>query len=214
VLEAYLGGQAVGLATVRVLFGDANPSGHLAESFPIRLQDNPSYLFYGGEPKGTEYREGVFVGYRYYDKKAMDVLFPFGHGLSYTTFEYSNLRLSAGRIGDTDTLTVAVTAKNTGSRVGKTVAQLYVRAGAGEIIRPVRELKGFEKVFLRAGEKKTVEFTLDKRSFARTAARVSSGLCALCCAVLIATLFVSRVEFNYSAPAPWKYSPPQPGNAT
>ena len=85
VLEAYLGGQAVGLATVRVLFGDANPSGHLAETFPIRLQDNPSYLYYLGEGNVTEYREGVFVGYRYYDAKEMDVLFPFGYGLSYTT---------------------------------------------------------------------------------------------------------------------------------
>ena len=166
VLEAYLGGQAVGLATVRVLFGDANPSGHLAESFPIRLQDNPSYLFYGGEPKGTEYREGVFVGYRYYDKKAMDVLFPFGHGLSYTTFEYSDLRLSADKIKDTDALTVTCTVKNTGKRAGKAVAQLYVGQVGGDVIRPVRELKGFEKVELQPGEAKEVRFTLDRRAFA------------------------------------------------
>ena len=91
VLEAYLGGQAVGEATVRVLYGDVNPSGHLPESFPKKLEDNPSFLFFGGEPRGTEYREGIFVGYRYYDKKKMDVLFPFGYGLSYTTFEYSEL---------------------------------------------------------------------------------------------------------------------------
>ena len=166
VLEAYLGGQAVGLATVRVLYGDANPSGHLAETFPLRLEDNPSYLFYGGEARGTEYREGVFVGYRYYDKKKMDVLFPFGHGLSYTTFEYSNLRLSADAIQDTDTLTVTATVKNTGSRAGKAVAQLYVGDVESDVLRPVRELKGYEKVALEPGEAKDVTFTLDKRAFA------------------------------------------------
>lgn len=166
VIEAYLGGQAVGLATVRVLFGDVNPSGHLAETFPKRLADNPSYLYYGGEYNRTEYREGVFVGYRYYDKKDMDVLFPFGYGLSYTTFEYSDLRLSADSIKDTDTLTVTCTVKNTGTRAGKAVAQLYVGDVESEIIRPVRELKGFEKIELQPGEAKEVVFTLDKRSFA------------------------------------------------
>ena len=166
VLEAYLGGQAVGLATVRVLFGDANPCGHLAETFPKKLSDNPSFLYYGGEGNRTEYREGVFVGYRYYDRKEMDVLFPFGHGLSYTTFEYSNLRLSADAIDDTGTLTATVTVKNTGSRAGKAVAQLYVAAPEMDVLRPVRELKGFEKVHLEPGEAKDVSFTLDKRSFA------------------------------------------------
>ena len=166
VLEAYLGGQAVGIATVRVLFGDVNPCGHLPESFPKKLSDNPSYLFYGGEPRGTEYREGIFVGYRYYDKKEMDVLFPFGHGLSYTTFEYSDLRLSADCIKDTDTLTATCTVKNTGDRAGKTVAQLYVGQLGGDTIRPLRELKGFEKIALQPGEAKEVTFTLDKRAFA------------------------------------------------
>ena len=166
VLEAYLGGQAVGLATVRVLFGDENPSGHLAETFPVKLEDNPSYLYYGGEGNRTEYREGVFVGYRYYDRKNMDVLFPFGYGLSYTTFEYSNLRLSATAVKDTDTLTATVTVKNTGKRAGKAVAQLYVAAPEQDLIRPVRELKGFAKVDLQPGEAKDVTFALDKRSFA------------------------------------------------
>ena len=166
VLEAYLGGQAVGLATVRVLFGDVNPSGHLAETFPVKLQDNPSYLYYGGEGNVTEYREGVFVGYRYYDKKDMDVLFPFGHGLSYTTFAFSNLRLSSEKITDRDTLTVTVTATNTGKRAGKTVVQLYVGDKESTVIRPVRELKGFEKVELQPGESREVTFTLDKRAFA------------------------------------------------
>ena len=166
VLEAYLGGQAVGAAAVRVLYGDVNPSGHLAETFPLRLEDNPSFLFFGGEPRATEYREGVFVGYRYYDKKKMDVLFPFGHGLSYTTFGYSNLRLSAERIQDTDSLTVTCTVTNTGRRAGKAVAQLYVGCAGGDVIRPVRELKGYEKVMLAPGESKDITFTLDKRAFA------------------------------------------------
>ncbi len=168
VLEAYLGGQAVGLATVKVLYGDVNPSGHLPESFPVKLEDNPSYLFFGGEPRGTEYREGVFVGYRYYDKKKMDVLFPFGYGLSYTTFEYSGLKLGADRIRDTDTLDVKVTVKNTGRRAGKAVVQLYTGAAEGYVnaIRPVRELKGFRKVFLEPGESREVTFTLCKRAFA------------------------------------------------
>ena len=166
VLEAYLGGQAVGLATVRVLFGEVNPSGRLPESFPKKLSDNPSYLFYGGEGDNADYREGVFVGYRYYDRKDMEVLFPFGYGLSYTTFAYSNLRLSAETISDTDTLTATVTVKNTGSRTGKTVVQLYVGDPESTVFRPVRELKDFAKVELQPGESRDVTFTLDKRAFA------------------------------------------------
>ena len=166
VLEAYLGGQAVGLATVRVLFGEVNPSGRLPESFPKKLSDNPSYLFYGGEGDRADYREGIFVGYRYYDRKDMEVLFPFGYGLSYTTFAYSNLRLSAETISDTDTLTATVTVKNTGSRTGKTVVQLYVGDPESTVFRPVRELKDFAKVELQPGESRDVTFTLDKRAFA------------------------------------------------
>ena len=166
VLESYLGGQAVGEAQVRVLFGDVNPSGHLPETFPLKLEDNPSYLFYGGDARGTEYREGIFVGYRYYDKKKAEVLFPFGHGLSYTTFEFSGLKLSAESVRDTDGLTVTATVKNTGSRAGKAVAQLYVGAVDSDVVRPVRELKAFSKVALAPGESKEVSFTLDKRAFA------------------------------------------------
>ena len=166
VLEAYLGGQAVGLAEVRVLFGDVNPSGHLPETFPVRLADNPSYLFYGGEGNVAEYREGIFVGYRYYDKKEAEVLFPFGHGLSYTSFAFSDLRLSASQITDRDTLTATVRVKNTGKCAGKAVVQLYVGDVESSVFRPVRELKGFEKVALEPGEEKEVSFTLDKRSFA------------------------------------------------
>ena len=166
VLEAYLGGQAVGEATVRVLFGDANPSGHLPETFPLKLEDNPSYLYYGGEGNVTEYREGIFVGYRYYDKKKMDVLSPCATRLPYTTFEYSNLKISADRIRDTDTLTVTVTVKNTGRRAGKAVVQLYVGDTESTPIRPVRELKDFAKTALQPGESREVSFVLDKRAFA------------------------------------------------
>lgn len=166
VLEAYLGGQAVGIATVRLLYGDANPCGHLAETFPVKLSDNPSYLYYGGEGDEADYREGVFVGYRYYDKKEMPVLFPFGFGLSYTTFACSNLRLSGAKITDQETLTATVTVTNTGSRAGKTVVQLYVGDRESTVLRPIRELKGFEKVELQPGESGDVTFTLDKRAFA------------------------------------------------
>jgi len=166
VVEGYLGGQAVGGATKLVLWGDVNPCGRLPESFPHKLEDNPSYLSYGGEGDAAVYNEGVFVGYRYYDKKKMDVLFPFGYGLSYTTFACSNLTVSADAIKDTDVLTVTVDVTNTGSITGKEVIQLYVGDPESSVFRPVRELKGFEKVELVPGETKTVSFQLDKRAFA------------------------------------------------
>ncbi len=166
VIEAYLGGQAVGGATKAVLFGEINPSGRLPESFPIKLEDNPSYISYGGEGNTAVYNEGVFVGYRYYDKKEMDVLFPFGYGLSYTTFSYDNLAVSSDTIKDTDEITVTVDITNTGNVFGKEVVQLYVSDVESTVFRPVRELKGFEKVALNPGETKTVSFRLSKRAFA------------------------------------------------
>ncbi len=166
ILEAYLGGQAVGGAEYDILFGRVNPSAKLPETFPVQLSDNPSYLNFPGEKDKVAYKEGIFVGYRYYDKKKMEVLFPFGHGLSYTTFEYSGLKLSADRIKDTEEVTVSVKVKNTGSRAGKEVVQLYVADQESTVIRPEKELKGFEKVALKPGEEKTVTFTLNKRSFA------------------------------------------------
>lgn len=166
ILEVYLGGQAVGAATLDVLVGDSEPGGRLPETFPERLEDNPSWLYYGGEGDRAEYREGVFVGYRYYDKKKMPVRYPFGHGLSYTSFWYSHPVLSADTIKDTDTLTVSVDVENIGKRAGSEVVQLYVAPKTEGIIRPDKELKGFEKIHLLPGEKKTVSFTLDKRAFA------------------------------------------------
>lgn len=166
IVEVYLGGQSVGGAEIDILFGDSNPCGKLAETFPKKLSDNPSYLTFPGEGDKTVYSEGIFVGYRYYDKKEMDVLFPFGHGLSYTKFEYSNLKLSADRITDNDTLKVTVDVKNIGKVSGKEIVQLYVSDRESRVIRPLKELKGFEKLSLEPGEQKTAEFILDKRSFA------------------------------------------------
>ncbi|MDO5538914.1 MAG: glycoside hydrolase family 3 C-terminal domain-containing protein [Eubacteriales bacterium] len=166
IVEVYLGGQAVGAATANVLFGKVNPCGKLAETIPMKVSDNPSWLNFPGDGKKVEYREGIFVGYRYYDTKEMPVRFPFGHGLSYTTFEYSDLKLSAGSIKDTDTLEVSVTITNTGSRAGKETVQLYVSDLTASANRPVKELKNFAKVSLVPGESKTITMLLDKRSFA------------------------------------------------
>ena len=164
-LEAYLGGQAGGSAVVNILYGKVNPSGKLAETLSLKLSDNPSYLNFAEKEK-VNYSEGVFVGYRYYDAKEMEVAFPFGHGLSYTTFKYSNLKLDRTEMTDQDTLTVSVDVTNTGSRAGKEVVQLYVSDRTGSVRRPLKELKGYEKVSLEPGETKTVTMTLDKRSFA------------------------------------------------
>ena len=166
ILEMYLGGQNVGTAEYNILFGKTNPSGRLAETFPIHMEDNPSFLNFPGERDNVNYREGIFVGYRYYDKKKADVLFPFGHGLSYTTYKYSNMRVSKRKVKDTDGIAVSVDVTNIGRMAGKEVVQLYVGAAGGSAIRPVRELKGFEKISLRAGESKTVSFELGKRAFA------------------------------------------------
>ena len=166
VVEVYLGGQAVGGATVNVLYGNTNPSGHLAETFPIRVQDTPCYLTYGGEHDKSVYSEGVFVGYRYYASKEMNVLFPFGHGLSYTTFSYSNLTVEKKRIRESETLRVSVDVTNTGNRFGKEVVQLYVAPKNSTVIRPVRELRAFEKTGIAPGETKTVTFLLDSRAYA------------------------------------------------
>ena len=164
ILEMYLGGQGVGEATDALLYGEKNPSGHLAETFPIRVQDNPSYLNFNTDPAKCHYAEGVYVGYRYYDKKEMPVRWAFGHGLSYTTFKIDNIRLSSETMDDESTVTVCVDVTNTGDRAGKEVVQLYVSDKTGTYDRPVKELKGFEKVELQPGETKTVAMTIDARA--------------------------------------------------
>ena len=166
ILEMYLGGQGVGEASVNLLYGQSNPSGKLAESFPQKVEDNPSYLFFPGDGKKVEYREGVYVGYRYYDTKNMQVNFPFGHGLSYTAFNYANLRLNKTSMRDDESASVSVDITNTGAIAGKEVVQLYVRDHSGTPNRPDKELKGFVKLSLEPGQTKTATFTLDKRSFA------------------------------------------------
>jgi len=165
VLETYLGGQAGAAATVDVLLGDANPSGKLAETFPARLSDMPTYLTWPGAGEKTHYGEGVFVGYRYYDKKNIDPLFPFGYGLSYTTFEYADLKLDKTEIIETESVQISCEVKNTGDYDGKEVVQLYVRDIESDVVRPIKELKGFEKVTLKKGEQKTIQFTLMPSDF-------------------------------------------------
>jgi beta-glucosidase len=166
VLEGYLGGQAGGGAIADIIFGRANPSGKLAETFPVRLEDTPAFLNFPGETEKVEYREGLFVGYRYYEAKKIKPLFPFGFGLSYTDFYYSNLTLSSETISDKEILTVYLNVKNTGNLAGKEIVQLYVSDDVCSVIRPEKELKGFEKVTLEPGEEIKVEFNLDFRSFA------------------------------------------------
>ena len=165
VLEAWLMGQAGGGAIADVLFGVVNPSGRLAETFPLRLQDTPAYLNFPGENATIHYGEGIFIGYRYYDARALDVKFPFGYGLSYTTFAYENMQLSAGTITDTDDLIVSVDVTNTGPMAGKTAVQIYVRDPESRLVRPPKELKGFAKVALEPGETQTVTITLEPRAF-------------------------------------------------
>ena len=166
VLCMYLAGEQAGAAAVDLLFGRCEPCGHLPESWPLRLQDNPSYLNFPGEDGVVTYAEGIFVGYRYYDKKEMAVAFPFGHGLSYTGFSYSDLRVDKDHLTDRDTLTVSVDVSNIGPRPGKACVQLYVRDVESSVRRPVRELRDFARLTLRPGETKTVAFTLGKRAFA------------------------------------------------
>ncbi len=166
ILNMFLTGQTGGSAVCDILYGNVNPSGKLAETYPWALEDNSSYNYFPGTQVSVEYREGIYVGYRYYDSANKDVCFPFGHGLSYTTFEYSDIKLSSESIKDTDTLKVSFKIKNTGTRDGAEAAQLYINDVESTIYRPVKELKGFKKVFLRAGEEKEVEIELDKRAFA------------------------------------------------
>ncbi|MBN1991610.1 MAG: glycoside hydrolase family 3 C-terminal domain-containing protein [Anaerolineae bacterium] len=164
VVQAWFPGQEAGHALADVLFGDVNPSGKLSQTFPKRLADNPAFINYPGENGRVYYGEGLFVGYRYYEKKMIEPLFPFGYGLSYTTFEYNNLALNAKEYAYGDTIQVSVAVTNTGRREGKEVVQLYVRDVRSSLARPEKELKAFKKVALKPGETQTVAFTLDGRA--------------------------------------------------
>lgn len=166
VVQAWFPGQECGNAIADVLFGDVTPSGKLPQTFPVRLEDNPAYLNYPGENGRVYYGEGLFVGYRYYEKKDIAPTFPFGFGLSYTTFSYNNLRLSGAHIGPDDTLHVSVDIANSGQRAGKEVAQLYIRDIEASLQRPEKELKSFAKVQLAPGETKTATFAITRDALA------------------------------------------------
>ena len=165
ILEGYLGGQAGAGAIAEILVGSVNPSGKLAETFPVKLEDNPSSHYFPMGPSIVEYRESIYVGYRYYDTVQQDVLFPFGHGLSYTTFEYRDLQLSQTRIAARDPLTATLKVKNTGTVAGKEIIQFYVRAIESSAFHPDKELKGFVKVALQPGEETEVTIELNQRAF-------------------------------------------------
>jgi len=166
ILMCYLGGETVGKAIADLILGKQAPCGRLAESWPFKGDENPSAPYFPGYQKTVEYRESIFVGYRYYDTAEKPVRFPFGYGLSYTTFEYGKPSVDKTSIEDTDTVTVSVDVKNTGTAPGSEVVQLYVAHKEPTIFKAAQELKGFEKVKLAPGESKTVSITLDKRSFA------------------------------------------------
>ena len=165
ILETWLGGQAGAGGTSDVIFGKVNPSGKLAETFPMRLEDTPSYTNFPGEEGEVLYGERIFVGYRYYDEKLIDPLFPFGFGLSYTAFEYGELKVSNNNIIDVDGLTVTLKVKNIGKVKGKEIVQLYVADIESSLIRPEKELKKFVKIELEPGEEKEVSFKLNARDF-------------------------------------------------
>lgn len=159
-------GQAGGSAIAEILFGVHSPSGKIAETFPLCLEDTPSYDTYPGDGIVSWYKEGIMVGYRYYDTFEKPVLFPFGHGLSYTQFEYSDLKITPDVANENDEITVSLSIKNIGHVQGKETVQLYVRDMCSHVLRPYKELKGFVKVDLEPGEKKEISFKLNRDAFA------------------------------------------------
>jgi len=217
IVEAWLGGQGAGGAIADVLLGKVNPSGKLAETFPARLEDTPSFLSFPGDPDGrVVFTEGVFTGYRWYDARAIEPLFPFGHGLSYTTFAYSDLEVSAPVVREHDVLDVAVTIQNTGQRFGKEVVQLYLHERAPVYPRPPKELKAFQKVALAPGEEQRIRFHLTARDFAQydphaQAWLASSGTFDIMIGASSRDIRLSQsVEFVAMAPRPLRldrYSP-------
>jgi beta-glucosidase len=174
-LEAWLGGQAAGGAIADVLTGAVNPSGRLSETFPVRIEDTPSYLSFPTAGDGTvRFTEGIYTGHRWYDARRMAPRFAFGHGLSYTTFAFDGLTIDADDFTETGTLEVCVTVQNTGDRPGKQVVQLYVTECSPRLPRPPRELKAFTKISVNAGSDKPVTFTLDWRDLAYWDTRTSA----------------------------------------
>lgn len=156
-VHGYLSGQAGAKAVLRVLTGEVNPSGKLAETYPLHYKDTPSYRYFPGKEVSVEYRESMFIGYRYYDTAKVDVLYPFGYGLSYTTFDYSDIQVNK------DGVTFNIT--NTGDVSGMEIAQLYVGSQSEQIFRPAKELKGFAKISLNPGETKSVTIPFDDKTF-------------------------------------------------
>ena len=163
ILVSYLGGQAAGSGCADVLTGKVVPGGKLAESWPLALEDTPCYAYYPGTGRTAEYRESLFVGYRYYDTMQKPVAYPFGYGLSYTSFEYSNLKVT--QTADTPQVKVSFVVTNTGNLAGAEVAQLYVGLPSSVLMRAKHELKGFCKVFLKPGEQREITLTLNERDF-------------------------------------------------
>ncbi|MCK4855662.1 MAG: glycoside hydrolase family 3 C-terminal domain-containing protein, partial [Bacteroidales bacterium] len=170
ILEAYYPGQEGGNAIARILFGEVNPSGKLPETFPRKLEDNPSYGNFPGDPENVKYEEGIYVGYRHYDKNNIEPLFPFGYGLSYTEFVYNNLHVEQMEDGS---VKVEAEVKNTGLVPGKEVVQLYVRDIESSIDKPDKELKDFTKVFLEPGQSKPVSMALTRDQFAHFDDRIN-----------------------------------------
>ncbi len=169
IMEAWYPGQEGGTAFAQLAFGEYSPSGKLPATFDRRWEDSSSYKSYYpnvlGDPKAVKYSEGVFVGYRHYDKDGIKPLFPFGYGLSYTTFKYSNLSVSPADFKQGQDVTVSFDVSNTGSRDGMEVGEVYVGEPHAKVPRPVKELKGFSKVDLKPGETKHVSVTLNPRAF-------------------------------------------------
>ena len=166
VVLAWFPGQEGGDAIADILFGHVNPSGKLVTTFFKDWEDCPAFGNYPGGDDVVEYAEGIFVGYRHFDARHIDPLFPFGFGLSYTDFEYSRLKIQPSSVKAGDSLTVLLTLKNTGDRDGAEVVQLYLGDEKASVPRPVKELKGFKKVFLKAGEEKKVTMILQSRDMA------------------------------------------------
>ncbi len=161
-LDMWYGGEEGGQALANILFGDANPSGKLPVTLPKRYEDSPAAPNYPGSNLVANYAEGIYVGYRYYDTKHVDPQFPFGYGLSYTTFAYSDLKVTPGKVAGNQPVQVSFNVRNTGSRAGAEVVQLYVHDGHSKIDRPEHELKGFSRVELKPGETKAVQLTLNR----------------------------------------------------